>query len=239
MEALVEGTTRYGKPSKEPPTWLRRQRLELDQALRLLTTAGARGIFAEDELGAIAPGRLADLVVLSEDPRTVPLERLMRIVVAMVFVGGSIEVCAPNYEALCPDLPFVSVRDVRVRASRSTASNPVHSALDDDTTTWWSSGALPNQWIEIDLRNERTLDAIELVVAQELAGQTTHRVLGKGGDPEDVYALLHTFSGITADSDALRHTFAPAIPGIRYLMIETTESPSSVAWRELVIDASG
>lgn len=239
MQALVEGTTRVGKPGKEPPTWLRRQRLDLEQALRLLTTAGARGVFAEDELGAIRPGTLADLVVLSEDPRTVPLEGLGRIEVAMVFVGGSIEVCAPGYEAVCPDLPFVSVRKLRVRASGTIPSSPVRFALDGDDHTWWSSGDHPTQWIEIDLRDEAAVEAIDLVAAQERTGQTTHRVWGKGGEPEDDYVLLHTFSGVTADFDVLRHTFAPAIPGIRYLMIETTESPSSVGWREVAIDAAG
>jgi hypothetical protein len=177
-------------------------------------------------------------VVLSEDPRTEPLDRLARIVVAMVLVGGSSEVCAPGYEALCPDLPFVAVRDIRVRASHTIASHPVRAALDDDTTTWWSSGDLPPQRLEIDLREERTLNAIELIVAQDSTGHTTHRVWGKGGEPGEGYVLPHTFSGVTADLDALQHSFVPAISGIRYLMIETTEGASSVAWREVMINGS-
>lgn len=237
MQALVEGTTRFGRPGKEPPRWLRVQRLTLDQALQLLTTAGARAIFAEDELGAIAPGMLADLVVLAEDPHTVPLERLGRIDVAMVFVGGSIEVCAPGYEDLCPALPFVSVGSLRVRASRSIGSNPVSSALDGDDSTWWSSGAGPTQWLEIDLRHEASLRAVDLVVAQDLAGPTTHLVWGKAGEPEDEYVLFHTFSGVTNDLDVLHLGLDPAIPGIRYLLIETQQDPSPVAWREIVIDA--
>lgn len=237
MQALVEGTTRIGKPGKDPPPWLRRQRLTLEQALALLTTAGARGIFAEDELGAIAPGMLADLVVLSEDPRTVPLEQLSRIHVAMVFVGGSLEVCAPGYEDVCPDLPFVSVGKIRIRASRTIASNPVRLALDGDEATWWSAGAGPTQWIELDLRHEAVLRRIKLLIAQDPAGQTTHRVWGKGGDPEAPYVLLHTFRRDTADLEVLRHRFT-GIAGIRYLMIETTESPSWVAWRAIVLDTA-
>jgi len=83
---------------------MREQRLTLDQALRLLTTGGAYGVFAEEDLGMLAPGMLADLVVLSEDPHEVPKIELERIDVLMVFVGGALEVCAPAVETLCrPD----------------------------------------------------------------------------------------------------------------------------------------
>ncbi|HZD16652.1 MAG TPA: amidohydrolase family protein [Actinomycetota bacterium] len=102
MEALVQATTRIGEPGDRAPRWMRKQRLTLMQALHLLTGGGAYGVFAEDELGAIAPGMLADLVVLSEDPREVPRVELERITVAMVFVGGALEVCAAGYEAVCP-----------------------------------------------------------------------------------------------------------------------------------------
>ena len=67
-----------------------------------MTTGGAYGVFAEDDLGTLAPGMLADLVVLSEDPHDVPRIDVERIEVAMVFVGGTLEVCAPGFETLCP-----------------------------------------------------------------------------------------------------------------------------------------
>lgn len=61
--------------------------------------------------------------------------------------------------------------------------------------------------------------------------------MGKGGDSEDTYALLRTFGGVTNDLDVLHLGLDPAIPGIRYLLIETQEDPSPAAWREIVIDA--
>jgi hypothetical protein len=102
MEALVVATTKKNSPDDTVPPWMRQQRLTIDQALQLLTTGGAYGVFAEDELGMLAPGMLADLVVLSEDPHDVPNIELKRIDVLMVFVGGSLEVCAPGSETLCP-----------------------------------------------------------------------------------------------------------------------------------------
>lgn len=102
METLVQATTKKHAPEDTVPQWMRRQRLTIDQALRLLTTGGAYGVFAEDELGMLAPGMLADLVVLSEDPHDVPKIELERIDVLMVFVGGTLEICAPGSESLCP-----------------------------------------------------------------------------------------------------------------------------------------
>lgn len=61
------------------------QRIPVEEALRAYTTGAAFSLFAEDELGEIAPGKRADLVVLSADPRTTPLEEIR---VEMTFVGG-------------------------------------------------------------------------------------------------------------------------------------------------------
>jgi len=102
MDALVQATTKKARPDDRVPAWMRDQRLTLGQALRLLTTGGAYGVFAEDDLGMLAPGMLADLVVLSEDPHEVPRIELERIDVLMVFVGGGLAVCAPAVSALCP-----------------------------------------------------------------------------------------------------------------------------------------
>jgi predicted amidohydrolase YtcJ len=102
MDALVQATTKQDQPGDPVPRWMREQRLTIDQALRSLTTGGAYGIFAEDDLGMLAPGMLADVVVLSEDPHVVPKAELERIDVLMVFVGGTLEVCAPSVQTLCP-----------------------------------------------------------------------------------------------------------------------------------------
>jgi predicted amidohydrolase YtcJ len=102
MDALAQATTRIAEPGQHPPRYMLEQRLTLMQALHLLTVGGAYGIFAEDDLGTVAPGKLADFVVLSQDPRDVPRLALETIDVAMVVVGGLLEVCAPGYEALCP-----------------------------------------------------------------------------------------------------------------------------------------
>lgn len=102
MDALSSATTRISEPGDHPPSFMRKQRLGLMRAIRLLTVGGAYGIFAEDDLGTVTPGKLADFVVLSPDPRDVRVRLLDDVDVALVFVGGLLEVCAPGYEALCP-----------------------------------------------------------------------------------------------------------------------------------------
>ncbi len=67
----------------DPPHEL--QRVTLEDALRAYTGGAAQALFAEDELGQVAEGLRADLVVLSADPRTAPHEKVR---VEMTFLGG-------------------------------------------------------------------------------------------------------------------------------------------------------
>ena len=102
MDALMSATTRIQEPGDRVPRFMREQRISLMQAIRLLTVGGAYGISAEDDLGTVTPGKFADFVVLSPDPRTVRPRLLDTVDVALVVVGGLAEVCAPDYEAICP-----------------------------------------------------------------------------------------------------------------------------------------
>lgn len=60
------------------------------QALRMHTTAAAYAARQEADRGSIAPGKRADLAVLSANPIAVPPERLGEIDVTMTMVGGRI-----------------------------------------------------------------------------------------------------------------------------------------------------
>lgn len=63
------------------------QRITLDEALDAYLRGGALFEFEEDEKGGLDPGKLADLVVLDQDPSLSP-DRLLERSVDMTFVGG-------------------------------------------------------------------------------------------------------------------------------------------------------
>jgi predicted amidohydrolase YtcJ len=71
-------------------TLLSEERVEAMEALRMHTSAAAEAAFEEDVKGSITPGKLADLVVLSEDPTKVDASRIKEIKVEMTILGGKV-----------------------------------------------------------------------------------------------------------------------------------------------------
>jgi predicted amidohydrolase YtcJ len=65
------------------------EKVGFHDALRMYTLGGAVAAHEEDSKGSIAPGKLADLVVLGADPGKVEPDQVDQIPVEMVFVGGS------------------------------------------------------------------------------------------------------------------------------------------------------
>jgi len=66
------------------------QAVTLDQAIRFQTTAAAYGGFEEHLKGSLELGKLADLIVLSEDPYAVAPEQLDQVRVDLTMVGGQV-----------------------------------------------------------------------------------------------------------------------------------------------------
>ena len=67
-----------------------RQKLTRLEALKLATQGGAYLSFEEGEKGSLDPGKLADLVVTSDDPLTVEASKLSSVVAETTLVGGRI-----------------------------------------------------------------------------------------------------------------------------------------------------
>jgi predicted amidohydrolase YtcJ len=66
------------------------QKISRQEVLKLYTSNSGWFLREEDQLGAIEPGRLADLAVLSDDYFTVPDESLKKIRSVMTVVNGNI-----------------------------------------------------------------------------------------------------------------------------------------------------
>ncbi|MDX6378818.1 MAG: hypothetical protein QOE98_3121 [Gaiellaceae bacterium] len=75
------------------------QAISVDDALRMHTVNAAAVLGEADVKGTIAPGKLADLVVLDRDPRTAATDDIPAIGVHRVFLGGE-PVLAPDSAAL-------------------------------------------------------------------------------------------------------------------------------------------
>ncbi len=66
------------------------QSISVRQALAMYTINAAYASFEEDLKGSITPGKLADVVVLSDNPTTVPPEAIKDIKVEMTIIDGKI-----------------------------------------------------------------------------------------------------------------------------------------------------
>lgn len=77
--------TRKGWDGK---VWGASQRVSVAEAIRIYTLNGAYAAREETDKGSIAPGKLADFVLLSEDPHAVPHESIREIKVLSTYTDG-------------------------------------------------------------------------------------------------------------------------------------------------------
>ena len=83
MQGMVTRTGWNGE------TWGANQRISVDEAIRVNTLNGAYASFEEGIKGSIAAGKLADFVVLADDPHTVAQDKIKDITIVRTVVGGS------------------------------------------------------------------------------------------------------------------------------------------------------
>ena len=82
IQSMVTRTSAEGK------VYGAEQRLSAEEAISVWTLGSAYSTFDEDVKGSIEVGNLADFLVLSEDPTTVPADRIKDIAVDMTFIDG-------------------------------------------------------------------------------------------------------------------------------------------------------
>ena len=82
IQSCVTRTDSNGK------VWGPSQKISVEEALRIYTVNGAYASFEEDTKGTIEPGKLADLVVLSQDPTAIDPLGIKDIPVERTIIGG-------------------------------------------------------------------------------------------------------------------------------------------------------
>lgn len=89
MDVLYCAVTRQDPFTHEPAGgWLPGERIPASDALRIYTAGSAAAAGREDELGQIAPGMLADFVVLDRDVTACDPQEIQQARVLATFVGG-------------------------------------------------------------------------------------------------------------------------------------------------------
>jgi predicted amidohydrolase YtcJ len=68
--------------------WMAEQRMTRDEALKSMTIWPAYAAFQESIMGSLAPGKLADFVVLDRDIMTVPERDILGAAVLATYIGG-------------------------------------------------------------------------------------------------------------------------------------------------------
>lgn len=90
LNGIYEAVTRKDTHGKPEGGWLIDQALTVDQALYGYTLEGAYTSFEEDTKGSIEAGKLADLIVLSQDIFSIPSDEIKDVVVEMTIFDGKI-----------------------------------------------------------------------------------------------------------------------------------------------------
>ena len=86
LMAIQAMVTRKGWDGK---TWGANQKITVDEALRVNTLNGAFASHEEAIKGSITSGKLADFVVLAEDPHTVDPDKIKDIRILRTVTGGT------------------------------------------------------------------------------------------------------------------------------------------------------
>ena len=90
IEGIYAAVTRRTLDDRHPDGWVPEQKITVEQALRAYTSGGAWAAFREQELGTIAPGMLADLVLIDRDITRAAPETIRDARVMLTVVGGRI-----------------------------------------------------------------------------------------------------------------------------------------------------
>jgi predicted amidohydrolase YtcJ len=88
LEGIYAAATRRTLDDRNPDGWVPGQKISVEDALRAYTVNAAYASFDEGRTGTIAPGRLADFVMIDENIFDLAPERIREARVLMTVVGG-------------------------------------------------------------------------------------------------------------------------------------------------------
>lgn len=87
---IYAATTRHTADGKNPDGWIPNEKISVEQAVKAYTINNAYGGNQEDDLGTIEVGKLADLVVISDNIFKINPEEIINSTVVMTMIGGQV-----------------------------------------------------------------------------------------------------------------------------------------------------
>jgi predicted amidohydrolase YtcJ len=90
MLTLYAATTRATLDGKNPRGWFPEQKLTIREAVEAYTMGSAYAEFQEKEKGSITAGKLADMVLLSDDVLNIDPAKIRDVKVLRTWVGGKL-----------------------------------------------------------------------------------------------------------------------------------------------------
>ncbi|MBO1034257.1 discoidin domain-containing protein [Delftia sp. SD018] len=109
-------------------------------------------------------------------------------------------------------------------------------AADGNPNTIWNAGGGATQWIDIDLGSERMFSILRMLPAQNPSGNTVHHIWGRNDAGQ--WFDFGEVAGQTSDNQWIEFNNLLEIP-VRVIILQTTSSPSWVAWREFQVYDGG
>src|SRR5207247_10924504 len=90
MQSIYAAATRATLDGKNPGGWVLDQKITVKEAVEAYTLGSAYAEFQEKDKGSITPGKLADLVILSDDIFSIDPRAIRDVKVTTTLVGGRV-----------------------------------------------------------------------------------------------------------------------------------------------------
>jgi predicted amidohydrolase YtcJ len=90
LAGIAAAVTRRTLDGKHPNGWVPEQKISVEEAVRAYTEASAYAEFAEQSKGTLAPGKLADVVILDKDIFSIPPTEIHTARVQLTILDGRI-----------------------------------------------------------------------------------------------------------------------------------------------------
>ncbi|HEX9917661.1 MAG TPA: amidohydrolase family protein, partial [Pyrinomonadaceae bacterium] len=90
MLGIYAAVTRRTLDGKNPEGWIPEQKITVEESVRAYTAGSAYAEFAEQSKGTLAPGKLADLVILSQDIFRINPVEIERTKVRLTIMDGRV-----------------------------------------------------------------------------------------------------------------------------------------------------